>query len=194
MNILMVADTHGRLMQRDIAKVLDGRTPDVVFLLGDMSVDDVEALQDFEGTKNVPMYGVIGNHDSHDLLSSHGITDLHLKTMKIGEYVVGGFGGSIRYKDDPSYLMYTNPQSDEILSDFAGCDIFLTHDKPCFKPFPLFKNIAVHAHSGLTGIAKYIERCQPAYAFHGHMHDRYTETHKGTKIRCCYDLEWIELP
>lgn len=194
MNILMVADTHGKLMQRDIARVLNNRTPDVVFILGDLSVDDIEALQDYEGTKDVPIYGVIGNHDSHDLLSRHGIIDLHLKTVKIGEYVVGGFGGSIRYKDDPSYLMYTNPQSDEILSGFAGCDIFLTHDKPCFKPFPFFKSIAVHAHSGLTGIAKYIARCKPKYAFHGHMHDRYIETYNGTTIRCCYELEWVELP
>lgn len=193
MKVLLIADTHGKLTAGRIRTFLYKRTPDVIFLLGDLSEDDIKALYECKDTKNVPKYGVIGNHDEYSLLKDNGIIDLHLKTAKIGDYTVGGFGGSLRYKNDASYLMYTNPMSEEVLKELAPCDILITHDKPCFKSFPLAKKMALSAHSGLTGIAKYIKRCEPKYAFHGHIHKPSITTHKKTIIRCCYELDWVEI-
>lgn len=233
MKILIVADTHGKLMQREINEILGGNVPDVVFILGDLSTDDIEALCDYQALKKVPMYGVVGNHDSSSLLTDNGITDIHLKTVTVGGYTVGGFGGSLRYKSGDYYLMHTNEESEELLSTLPPCDILLTHDKPhfvkiyheepeedddekqsafakfvdrikaIFMPVPpedeeeqieeVCKDKELHPHSGLTGIAKYIERCCPIYAFHGHLHDRSEERHGSTTVRCCYYLELIDI-
>lgn len=192
MNVLIVADTHGRLMQRTIAEVLNGRVPDVVFILGDLSYNDIEALKDYHGLAGIPMYGVVGNHDERNALKDHGITDIHMSIVKVGSYTVGGFGGSIRYKPTDYYMMHSNKESEELLEMLTPCDILITHDKPRFEPiddaeFP-------NSHSGLTGIAKYIERCKPSYVFHGHLHDPYFEVFEHTAIRCFYGVEWLELP
>lgn len=179
-------------MQREIDEVLNGRTPDAVFILGDLSYNDIEALKDYHGLRGVPMYGVVGNHDERNALINQGITDIHMKTVKIGNYTVGGFGGSIRYKSDSFYMMHSNKESEELLNMLAHCDILLTHDKPRFEPdageeFP-------NSHSGLTGIARYIERHKPEYVFHGHLHEPYyTHFGENTLIMCLYGLEWIEL-
>lgn len=186
---MAIADTHGKLMQKVLIAQLAKTIPDVVFFLGDVFYSDIEAVMDCKELANIPKVGIIGNHDSHDILKEFGIGDLHLKTTEICGYKVGGFGGSIKYKDDISYLMYTNKQSEEVLANFEPCDILITHDKPCFK-----KPLIVHAHSGLTGIAKYIERCEPKYVLHGHVHDRNLTYFKETAIRCCYNVETIELP
>lgn len=231
MKILIVTDTHGNLMQREIKEVLVGNAPDVVFILGDLSTDDIEALCNYKALKKVPIYGVVGNHDSLSLLTDNGITDIHLKTVTVGGYTVGGFGGSLRYKLDDYYLMHTNEESEELLSTLPPCDILLTHDKPnfikayheeteeneklsafakvvdrikaIFMPIlskyeeeqikKVCKDEILHPHSGLTGIAKYIERCCPMYAFHGHLHDRSEERHGNTTVRCCYYLELIDI-
>lgn len=193
MNALIVSDTHGKLTQKKLDDFLFKRKPDVIFILGDLSEEDIEVLQTFEKTKDVAMYGVIGNHDEIHLLKDHGITDLHLKTVKIGDYTVGGFGGSLKYKNDASYLMYTNEMSEAALKLLAPCDILLTHDKPCFKKFPFFKNMALSAHSGLTGIAEYIKRHKPKYHFHGHIHKKSECKWKDTIIVSCYELGWVTL-
>lgn len=231
MKILIVTDTHGNLMQRELKEVLGGNVPDVVFILGDLSADDIDVLCDYQVLKEVPMYGVVGNHDSLSLLIDNGITDIHLKTVTVGGYTVGGFGGSLRYKSGDYYLMHTNEESEELLNTLPPCDILLTHDKPHFvkayqeeteedKKLSAFTKVAdqikaifmtilskyeeeqikkvckdeiLHPHSGLTGIAKYIERCCPMYAFHGHLHDRSEERHGNTTVRCCYYLELIDI-
>jgi len=53
--------------------------------------------------------------------------------------------------------------------------------------------VIVHAHSGLTGIATYIERKKPKLVLHGHMHTRTEKQQGSTTIRCCYGIELVEI-
>lgn len=194
MNVLTVADCHGHLTKSDIAETLAGRKPDVIFFLGDNEAEDIELVK--ETVKDTAMYGVVGNHDYINILKDHGIEDLHGKTVLFDGFRIGGFGGTIKYKDDCSRLMFTNEESESLMAYFPKCDILITHDKPCFQKAKLFRKkepVVVNAHSGMTGIAEYIKKNRPLYHLHGHLHVPYIEEKYGTKIRCCFRTEFLYL-
>lgn len=131
MEILTVADCHGRLRESELLETLDGRKPDVIFFLGDNEYNDIECVK--ENLKGIQMFGILGNHDSPDILERTEIENLHLKIVSYDGFLIGGFGGSIRYKNDSSHLLFTNEESEELLKDFPYADILITHDKPCFR-------------------------------------------------------------
>lgn len=231
MNILTVADCHGQLQENRLLETLAGRTPDVIFFLGDNDAGDIECVQ--ASVKNVPMYGVIGNHDYLDILKDYSIEDLHMKIVSFDGFLIGGFGGTIKYKCDSSRLMFTNEESENLFAGFPKCDIMITHDRPCFrvekheeeleqeeKPLTLFQRIKriftqeqdfsiaeedsvqketeyepviVTAHSGITGIAQYIQEKRPSYHLHGHLHEPHIEMKYGTEIKCCFRTEFFTL-
>lgn len=192
LNVLTIADGHGKLMQRDIKKVLDEHpNPDVVFFLGDNTSEDIEAVLELV-PKHVKMYGVVGNHDFKDVLEPYKdrITDVSEYSYATGnmtsetDYTIGGLAGSLRYKPDDRYVMLSNEESEAILERKPEVDILITHDKPCFSvPETLT------AHSGLTGIGKYIIEKMPKIVLHGHLHERYTKRWGKTIIRSCYGVE-----
>lgn len=191
-SILVVTDAHGKLMQENIEDALDGECPDIVLMLGDNMYEDIEAIRDCMSKLDIPIVGISGNHDDTNLLSELGITNIHMNTVQFKGVKISGFGGSIKYKDDSSKLLFTNEQSEVMLSDFPPCDIFITHDKPCFEKH-LNEN-SIHSHSGLTGIARYIENNRPELHLHGHLHECYVKKHSGgTMVRCCYGAELIKI-
>ena len=98
MEILTVADCHGQLREEKLLETLSGRTPDVIFFLCDNEANDIECVQ--ENVKNVQMFGVVGNHDRMDILDDYGIENLHRKIVNFNGFLIGGFGGTIRYKND----------------------------------------------------------------------------------------------
>lgn len=184
---LVIADGHGSLMQAEIQEALQGEAPDIVFFLGDNTHEDIDAVQDI--LRDVPMIGVHGNHDFHGTLEEHHIQDLHGQVIEWNGFTIGGFGGSIRYKEDSRYVMFTNEESEQIMSQMPKCDLLLTHDKPCFET-PKY----IHAHAGLTGIGQYIETNHPAICLHGHLHEKNIQMHAGgTIIRCCHRAEYITI-
>lgn len=189
LKVMFVADCHGKLMQRDIdTAIRNNGMPDIVFMLGDNSANDIEALQDNEHIKNLAFYGIVGNHDSKNLLKEYNIPDIHLKTVQISGYTVGGFGGSMKYKDDDYYMLWTNPQSSQALSLMPKCDILLTHSSPAFEITE-----PITSHSGLIGIGEYIDRHSPKYVFHGHLHEPYAKDHNNTRIQCLYGVSIMEI-
>ena len=228
MDILTVADCHGQLRERDLLKTLSGRKPDAVFFLGDNDADDIECVQEY--VKKIPMFGVIGNHDYLNILEDYHIENLHRKVVNYDGFLLGGFGGTIKYKEDSSRLMFTNEESESILAGFPKVDILITHDRPCFQsekiktmpeqeePMTLFQKIRnilmpkrfqaddeseqteseyepaiMTAHSGLTGIAQYIQDKRPDYVLHGHMHIPNIEVRNRTTIQCCFRTEYLTL-
>jgi len=231
MEILTVADCHGQLREAKLLETLNGRIPDVVFFLGDNAANDIECIQN--NLKNVQMFGIIGNHDYLDILDDYGIENLHRKVVNYDGILIGGFGGTIKYKEDSSRLLFTNEESEELLAGFPKVDILITHDRPCFrvekqkampeqeeKPLTWFQKIRnvfkpeqiteddeteqeeteteyepiiVTAHSGLTGIAQYIQEKSPDYVLHGHLHEPHIEIRYGTTIRCCFRTEYFTL-
>lgn len=185
---LVVADCHGSLTPEELSAFLDDRVPNVVFLLGDNFEDDLEIVKrNFQG-KETDIFGIEGNHDFHGTLQEHGIANLHCRAIEWNGIKIGGFSGSIRYKEDSRYVMYTNKESENLIRNLPECDILLTHDFPCFR-----KTKTITPHSGLTGIADYIRKNKPFINLHGHLHERHSEIIPGTltQIRCCYRLEFL---
>ncbi len=227
MNILTIADCHGRLLSKDLvnhaglAEGLSDSIPDIALFLGDNNTDDIECIKDWLQINrwNIPLYGVVGNHDSPTILSRCGIDNLHLQEKTINGIRFGGLSGSIRYKESSTAVLYTNEESDALLAEFTYCDVFVSHSNPQFIEFenvditPEPKNFfekmkrkfnckeAVYesrakplrsdCHAGLIGIGNYIERQEPVLCLHGHIHERRQETYHNTIIRSCYGIETV---
>ena len=185
--IVTIADCHGSLMQRELKDIIE--LPDIVFLLGDNFHSDLETVFDFFANRfsgeKISFIGVTGNHDEKNLLKEFKkITNIHRNIFCCKNLKIGGFSGSIKYKPDNYYTMFTNEESEQQLSELPDCDLLITHDKPCFV-----KPETVTSHSGLTGIGNYIRERNPKIVLHGHLHDRYVEQYENTIIRCCYRVE-----
>ncbi len=126
---------------------------------------------------NVPMYYVPGNHDPRSAeANAEGGNNLDLKAVRHNKFLIGGFGGSIRYRPD-GINQYT--QSEAYLRAFRllprlllnrtqygrALDILISHSPP----------FGIHdesdpAHSGLKALNWLIRIAQPRYLFHGHTH------------------------
>jgi len=148
---------------------------------------------------NVPLLYVPGNHDpeyrENDIKSyAEGGSNLDLKLVRIKTFLIGGLGGSVRYRPDGTNQ---HSQSDAYLRAFRMIprlllnriqygrymDILITHS----PPLGIHDNDTV-AHTGLKAINWLIQFAKPRYHLHGHTHFyrrnlTSSETnHIGTKI------------
>lgn len=181
LTMLCIADLHS-YDDKEI-KAIQNMEYDVCFLLGDIPQKALSAIK-----KNVskPLFGVCGNHDEWNSLTSEGIKDINCKTISIAGYTVAGFGGSNRYKNG-DYPMWTQKESVEITKMIPKADILITHD----SPYKFFGND--EAHKGLKGISKYISNNKPKLNLCGHYHDKnLCGVYKKCKIQCIYGFNIIE--
>ena len=130
---------------------------------------------------NMPMYYVPGNHDPQFLLTNknsmaEGGSNLDLKTACHKNVLIGGFGGSHRYRPD-GINQYT--QSEAYLRAFRmlptlllnrikhgrAMDILISHS----PPFGIHDDLDT-AHNGLKALNWLIRITQPRFHFHGHTH------------------------
>jgi Icc-related predicted phosphoesterase len=130
---------------------------------------------------NVPMFYVPGNHDARfdpqsEKAHAEGGLNLDLKIVRHNKFLIGGFGGSIRYRPD-GINQYT--QSEAYLRAFAmlprlllnrmqygrALDILISHS----PPFGIHDD-SDPAHNGLKALNWLIRIAQPRYLFHGHTH------------------------
>ncbi len=126
---------------------------------------------------NVPMYYVPGNHDPRPTQEkAEGGINLDLKIVRHKTFLIGGFGGSIRYRHD-GINQYS--QSEAYLRMFAllprlilnriqygrALDILITHS----PPFGIHDD-SDPAHNGLKALNWLIRIAQPRFMFHGHTH------------------------
>lgn len=130
---------------------------------------------------NIPLFYVPGNHDPVYNPESHlahveGGSNLDLKLVRFKKFLIGGFGGSIRYRPDgtnqysqtEAYLrafrllprLYLNR-----LNYGRALDILITHSPPFG-----FHDEETQAHQGLKAINWLLHVAQPRYHFHGHTH------------------------
>jgi len=142
----VIADTHGNLLQMKMREVIQCK-PDVIFLLGDVAPEDFITIQSFSFLRDVPIFGVVGNHDDPIILQRNGIIDLHLNVVQFKGLTIGGYGGSIKYKNNDAYFMlHTNDESEQELEGLPSCDILLCHDRPCFREYEV-EEITPRKHS-----------------------------------------------
>ncbi len=130
---------------------------------------------------NIQMLYVPGNHDpKYDPTKketfAEGGVNLDLKVIRHNKFLIGGFGGSIRYRPD-GINQYT--QSDAYIRAFRllprlmlnriqygrALDILISHS----PPFGIHDDTDP-AHNGLKALNWLIRIAQPRYHFHGHMH------------------------
>lgn len=177
MKILAVSD---QAVDRIYTLASNGHFRDTELILGcgDMPYAYLEYLVTMV---NVPMYYVPGNHDPRfDLRSekthAEGGSNLDLKTLRFKKFLIGGFGGSIRYRPD-GVNQYT--QTEAYLRAFSmlprlllnrmqygrALDILISHS----PPFGIHDD-SDPAHNGLKALNWLIRAAQPRYLFHGHTH------------------------
>ncbi len=95
--ILALSD---QVVERVYTLASNGHFQDVELILGcgDMPYPYLEYLVTM---LNVPMYYVPGNHDPRSTEShAEGGSNLDLKVVRFKKFLIGGFGGSIRYRPD----------------------------------------------------------------------------------------------
>jgi hypothetical protein len=175
--ILAVSD---QVVDRIYSLSSSGHFQDVELILGcgDLPYEYLEYLVTM---LNVPLFYVPGNHDpKFDLTSAgsraQGGSNLDLKTVRQKKFLIGGFGGCIRYRPD-GINQYTQTEAytrafrllPKLLFNRIqygrALDILISHS-PAF---------GIHddtdlAHHGLKALNWLIRVAKPRYHFHGHTH------------------------
>ena len=157
---LIFADLHS-YPKENIIKDLQ-QTYDIIFVLGDISDYYLKLISDYAAKNNIPICGVVGNHDKWNYLEKNHIVDVHMRNIEYGDILIGGFSGCAQYKEDKSSPQFTQLQAMVLLSAYEKVDIFLSHNSPT--------NINIGTDEGFVGIYNYIITQKPKYVLHGHQH------------------------
>jgi len=193
--ILAVSD---EVVERLYSLCDTGHFNDIELIIGcgDLSYSYLENMVTF---LNVPLLYVPGNHDpeyrqSDPRTYAEGGSNLDLKLLRAKTFLIGGLGGSVRYRPDGTNQ---HSQSEAYFRAFKMLprlllnriqygrfmDILITHS----PPFGIHDN-DTEAHTGLKAINWLIQIAKPRYHLHGHTHfyrnnlETPETNHKGTRI------------
>ncbi len=177
MKILAVSD---EVVERLYSLCASGHFSDIELILGcgDLPYPYLENLVTF---LNKPLMYIPGNHDpnynsDNPLAHVEGGSNLDLKLTRYKKFLIGGFGGSIRYRPDGTNQYFQNEayfRASSMLPRLLlnrinygrALDILITHS----PPFGIHDEDS-HAHQGLKAINWLLRVAQPRYHFHGHTH------------------------
>jgi len=159
---------------------------------------------------NVPLLYVPGNHDpiykeDDPKTYAEGGSNLDLELVRIKTFLIGGLGGSVRYRPNgtnqytqtSAYLRVFRMLPRLLLNRIQfgrSLDILITHS----PPFGIHDE-ETEAHTGLKAINWLIRMARPRYHFHGHTHFyrrnlNPSETNsKGTKIINVHPYKVLEI-
>lgn len=205
--ILAVSD---QIVDRIYSLVSSGHFQDVELVLGcgDLPYTYLEYIVT---VLNKPLYYVPGNHDPmynpNDIRSkAEGGSNLDLRTVRHKNYLIGGFGGSIRYRPDGTN-QYTQKEASrralQMLPNLIGntirhgraLDILIAHS----PPFGIHDDTDP-AHQGLRALNWLIRTAKPRYVFHGHTHFYRSNIAQnetildGTRIINVYPYKIVDIP
>lgn len=155
---------------------------DAMFCTGDLTV------LDFYGVYGKPMFGVYGNHCSGRYFPEVGVTNVHLQVVQWNGLKIGGFQGSIRYKEGGG-PQYTQEESQTMLIGFPPVDILLLHS----PPFGLLDDPNDPVHTGFQATRDYIDRYHSKFVFCGHLYENAELEYGVTKIFRTYRARIIEI-
>ena len=196
MKILVVADvkspyyfdcyTPGRLKDFDL-----------ILSCGDLSKEYLEFLVTMA---RCPLYYVPGNHDeTFDLHPPEGCESIDGRLVEYRGVCILGLGGSFQYR--PGKQQYTERQMAArirrlrwTIRRHRGFDILLTH-----APMRGVNDLDTPAHRGFECFGDLIDRWQPKWFLHGHVHLNYgmnlpRKTQRGeTQIVNAYEYQVIEI-
>lgn len=195
MKALLISDAKPNEPLRELAKDCD-----IIILLGDLFYEWIEELKGID----IPMIGVTGNHDfdlnmnenKSDMLERIGAVNLHLKTFEYKGLKFAGFNGDMSYIYAENNAPYWKGgdmdflRSElEMIKNLEQADVLITH----FPSLGTLDMPHVLGHKGIKAFREYIDRVNPKYHFHGHMHKSLTATIGTTKIECIYPYSIREI-
>jgi Icc-related predicted phosphoesterase len=175
--ILAVSD---EVVERLYTLCASGHFREIELILGcgDLPYPYLENLLTF---LNIPLFYVPGNHDpiynaDNTLAHAEGGSNLDLKIVRFKRFLIGGFGGSIKYRPNAAN-QYS--QSDAYLRALRmlpgllvnqvkynrALDVLITHS----PPFQIHDEDS-QSHQGLKAINWLLRVAKPRYHFHGHTH------------------------
>lgn len=123
---------------------------------------------------NVPLVYVHGNHDrNYDRHPPEGCDCAEDRILRVGGLRILGLGGSYLYSGGPH--QYTERQMEARIRRLrfqlwrsGGVDIVLTH-----SPIQGYGDGEDYAHQGFSALLRLVDKYQPRYLIHGHVHANY---------------------
>ena len=196
MKILVVADVKSPYY-------FDCYTPgklkdfDLILSCGDLSKEYLEFLVTMA---RCPLYYVPGNHDeTFDLHPPEGCESIDGRLVEYRGVRILGLGGSYQYR--PGSQQYTERQMaarirrlNWTIRRHRGFDILVTH-----APARVVNDLDTPAHRGFECFSALIDRWQPKWFLHGHVHLNYgmnlpRKAERGqTQIVNAYEYQVIEI-
>lgn len=173
MDICAITDIHGKKSSlKNLFDSVDMEKFDLLLCCGDITSfgGEKEAKDLLELIPNIQFYTVFGNCDRSevkDYIESKGIS-LHEKEVKIGDYSIGGFGGSNKSPfGTPSE--YDEYQLMTGLSKLSFQNMILVTHVPPYGT--KLDRIGDSKSIGSTSVRGIIEEKQPLVAISGHVHE-----------------------
>ena len=196
MKILVVADVKSPYY-------FDCYTPgklkdfDLILSCGDLSKEYLEFLVTMA---RCPLYYVPGNHDeTFDRYPPEGCESIDGRLVEYRGVRILGLGGSYQYR--PGKQQYTERQMASrirrlrwTIRRHRGFDILVTH-----APMRGVNDLDTPAHRGFECFSALIDRWQPKWFLHGHVHLNYgmnlpRKAERGqTQIVNAYEYQVIEI-
>lgn len=144
---------------------------DLILSAGDLNPNYLTFIETFA---NVPLMYVHGNHDEkYEHTPPEGCICVEDSIVEYQGIRILGLGGSMRYR--PGQHQYTEQQMQRRirrlwlkLKSYGGFDILLTH-----APAAGFHDGTDICHQGFAAFGELIEKYQPKYHIHGHVHMNY---------------------
>ncbi len=163
---------------------------DLVLSCGDLPPEYLDFLS---RKTDAPLFYVLGNHDiRHDNLNIPGCQHLHRRIQTFRNVRFMGLGGSRWYNGGPN--QYRESQMQMFLRGLwlslflhRGVDVVLTHAPPWGVG-----DAEDPCHRGFLGFRRFVERYQPLYFLHGHIHKDFKKDDerkswlKNTQIINCF--------
>lgn len=184
MRVLVIADKNPHL---DYAHVIAENQVQLVITLGDLEREHLIGLE----SVTTPKIGVYGNHDTGTYMEEFGIMNLHQKVWDWNGLKIAGLQGCVRYKDDPTAIMYTQEEAQALMQDCPQVDIFICHCPPRG-----INDEPEVAHQGFDALRSYIDRTPPRVLLHGHTYpteDTIVRQYGQTRIEYTSGWRIVEL-
>ncbi|MBE6863593.1 MAG: metallophosphoesterase [Ruminococcus flavefaciens] len=170
MKIMILADEECKaLWDYYMPERLEGI--DLIVSCGDLKAEYLEFLVTMG---RAPVLYVPGNHDTrYTERPPEGCDNIDGKIVTVDGIRFFGLGGSMKYGDRP--YMYTEKEmrrriwhAKKTIFNHSGFDVLVTH-----SPARGYGDMDDIPHRGFECFNELMERCQPKYMFHGHVHANY---------------------
>ena len=180
LKILAVSD----FIDKSLTKMVEDKTlepVDLIISCGDLAP---EYLSFLKNRLEKPLFYVKGNHDIRynnpdNLL---GCENIHAKLIRFKTLNILGLEGSIWYSGGVN--QYTDKQMDKIIFRMwfslwkkGGVNLVVTHAPPRH-----INDAEDRCHNGFESFVKLIEKREPQYFIHGHIHKEFKNLEQRTTV------------